>query len=208
MTGKGRTEMNKDHCALCGRKRTPLEPQRKSININPYSETIWPVPGGKPAECWGTSTMTHATISIRRNGGENDDTHICLQCTQESLILLRNEIDRLLGENEKEIPKPVYGEDTRFALHVIKEGARIMRILAGIDDKDLIKSDPAKWSNRLWYRTKEFQRFYERLGEYFPGLDMNGIREDPLKVDPGDYVEGVKESIRRMDEKFEKSRTE
>lgn len=199
MTEKG-LNVDKNHCALCGRKRTELEPQRTSISIDPYSETIWPVPGGKPAECRGTSTMTHAYISIRRNGGEDKNTHICLQCATESLVSLRNEIDRILGETTRELPEPTYDESVRFALYCIKQANDVMRVLRGQDNRKLIDSDPVGWSHRLRLLVLDFCDYYERLAGYFPGINMDGIHEEPLTVNPVAYVEGIKEFDRRFDE--------
>lgn len=196
--------MDKNYCALCGRKRTSLEPQRKSIRIEPRIETIWPVPGGKPAEGMGTSAMIHAYISIRRNGGEDDNIHICFNCAQESLVYLRNEIDRMLGENEAELTETIIDEKTRFALYVIKWATKAMRILTGVDYKDLIKTDPPKWASRLRSCARDFQSYYERLGEYFPGLDMEGVHEEPLDIDPVAYVEGLEESDRQWKETYKR----
>lgn len=74
--------MNRDHCALCGEKRRATEPQVKSFGMHDLliireHRELQP---GRAEQSPQMMIDTAIYASIRRNGGESEDTHLCQGC--------------------------------------------------------------------------------------------------------------------------------
>lgn len=90
--------MNPEHCALCGQRRSPLHVRRGSFGFNDLmriSDVRELLPGRAEAS---PDAMLHMSISVRRNGGEGSDTHICDGCVAAGLRHINQFInDTLIG---------------------------------------------------------------------------------------------------------------
>lgn len=87
--------MNPNYCATCGQPRG-IAPQRQSysdlqvIEVRDHLD----LRPGRAEE----SPQLLASVSVWRNGGVGEQTHLCDRCLRLSLRLLRERIDRLMEE--------------------------------------------------------------------------------------------------------------
>jgi hypothetical protein len=84
-----------DRCATCGRKRG-LEQQRRSWGTHP---TVWipctDDPEDNPAQ---SSNDLICSVSVYRNGGAGEDTHLCDRCLRIGLRAVKVAVSEALEE--------------------------------------------------------------------------------------------------------------
>jgi len=82
------------YCATCGKKRGPLEPQRRAWGSNLPTARVPLIEGNYPWESIGNSLIVSACVY--RNGGPNDECHLCDDCLRIGLRDIKTEVDRML----------------------------------------------------------------------------------------------------------------
>lgn len=84
-----------DRCATCGRPRG-LEQIRPSFSIHPWPHV--PRTDNPDDQPYQVANDLICHVTIYRNGGYRDDTHLCNECLRIGLRAIKLEIDKLLGE--------------------------------------------------------------------------------------------------------------
>lgn len=87
--------MTRDRCATCGRPRG-LEQQRRSWGIHPTpSIPRTDDPSDSPAQI---ANELICSVSIYRNGGTGELTHLCNECLRVGLRAIKVQLSELLAE--------------------------------------------------------------------------------------------------------------